>query len=89
MKTNCLRCRKSIRWPEAFCSAECRSLGATAPPVPASLPLTVMRRRTMSVREAEAMASELRTPDATRRAMAQQEDDMLIRASALRPHRPA
>jgi hypothetical protein len=51
------------------------------------MPLTVMRARTMSVREAEGALSNLRSPEATRRLHAAQEEDMIIR-SALSRSRP-
>jgi hypothetical protein len=41
-------------------------------------------RRTLSVREAEATVSELRSPAATRRLLVAEEDDMIIRANRLR-----
>jgi hypothetical protein len=72
--TNCARCHKPIRWPEYFCSSECRRLGAAAP---MSMSVTVMRNRAPRkptwVCEAEAALSQLRSADDTRR-----ENDALV-----------
>jgi hypothetical protein len=40
--TSCVRCRRTIIWPERFCSQDCRALG---PAVEMSVPVTIMRNR--------------------------------------------
>ena len=51
-----------------------------------SAPVTVMRAQ-LSVREAEVALSDVRSPDATRRLHAAQEEDLLIRSALGMPNR--
>jgi hypothetical protein len=83
--------RKASLAPMSLPTTICRSSsGLTLTPTQLIARAEVLaargQRQPLTIREAEATVSELRTPDATRRAMAREEDDMIIRASALRRH---